>query len=237
MRIKLEAALHTLDAYGDMHDVPVDINQVRQAFGLPALTPLEIETEQQINTCDTLQMMRINVEELSAEQLFRLLPRAQLINHRGFLDRVVGAVTKYPELLEPERYAQLLHAYIDLARYQPAVTEQKRRIEVAKAWSAQQEQTFEQSLQWEIREMQYRVVQPDEPGYEEFFEHFYQKYVRKFPDLQEMVEGYLEEQGVVPPWKNKSAIVTSDSIEGSDGLQSSSSAGNAGSKLWLPGQR
>ena len=85
--------------------------------------------------------------------------------------------------------------------------------------------------------MQYRVFQPGEAGHDEFFEQFYQKFVRKFPDLQEMVETYLQEQGMVPPWKSRSEILMPDQTGGGASFQSASAGESSGSKLWLPGQR
>lgn len=224
LAVPLAAAVNVFDAFADQFNHQLNIDSVRKQLGVASSEPYEIEEDAQLNSCEFLKMLRISIDKLSDEQLKLLLNRTQLIQHCRFTEQVLSIALQREDIVEEERMAQVLHAFIDLARDDFDIDLAIERIQLARQWAEKSNQKFEETLQWEIRELQFRVVNPEDPALEEFLENLHSQYLRKLPDLEMVINNLLAMHEITPPWLKGNIITAGESQPGSGG------------KLWLPGQ-
>ncbi len=239
LSLKLAAALNVFDAYANISKYQINLEQLRTRLGLPDPTPYEITQDSQLNTCDVLQMLRIPVESLPESQLALLLNRAQLNQHVGFNERLLGCVLKFPQIVDQQRMAQILHAYIDIARENFDMETAYERIQLARNWAAESGQKFEDTLQWEIRELQLRMLEPQSEKLTSFLNELYSRFLRKLPELEAVVIEWLGQHGITPPWNSSPGILLAGSGSSLEktGWKSEGLTPEQPAKLWLPGQR
>ena len=232
LSIKLAAAVNVLDAFANKRRIRLDLEALKTSLGLPPTAPYEITSDNQINTCDVLQMLRVPVASLTEEQLRLLINRAQLIQHRGFTEQILNCAVRYPHLQEPSRMRQILHAYIDLASDEDDPNIILGRIEQARNWARELGEKFEDMLQWELRELQARMQQSDDAELTGFLNQLHSRFLRKLPQLEEAVTSILLQAGITPPWGS-----SLETALPSSGIWSPEAAvPNPGGKLWIPGQ-
>ncbi|MFN3157829.1 MAG: tetratricopeptide repeat protein [Rubinisphaera brasiliensis] len=237
MSVKLAAAVNVFDAFANKFNYALDTDALKSSLGLPASEPFRIEQDSQLNSCDVLQMLRIDVESLTEQQLALLINRAQLIQHPRFNERLLASILKFPNIVEPQRMTQILHAYIDLARDSFDQSAALERIELARQWSKTTGQKFEDTLQWELRELQFRILEPEKDDFVAFLNNLHERFLRKLPELEQLIEGLLSEHQITPPWKSAAGIASAGE-QNSGGLWSPETQQQPASsgKLWLPGQ-
>ena len=226
LAIQLAATVNIFDVFADQFNHQLDTAAIKNLIGVEPSEPYVIEDDSQLDSCEFLKMLRIPVEKLDDEQLKQLLNRTQLIQHSRFTEQVLHVVLQRENIIEDKRMAQVLHAYIDLARDNFNLDKAIERIQIARQWAEKSGQSFEETLQWEIRELQFRVTNPDDPGLNEFLENLHSQYLRKLPDLENVINGLLAMHDIVPPWA-KGNIITAGAESQAD----------SGGKLWLPGQK
>ncbi|MCG6155998.1 tetratricopeptide repeat protein [Rubinisphaera margarita] len=237
--VRLAAAVNVLDAFADRYNYQIDLPKMRQKFGLPEIESYAIRDDQELSSCEVLQMLRIPVETLTDSQAVMLLNRSQLIQHAGFMEKVLADVLQRENVVDLQRMPQIWHAYIDLARDKYDRDEALARIEQAKQWSQRSGQKFEDSLQWEMRQLQFLVIDPKDESLQPFLKDMHQKYLRKLPELEEAIIAYLNEHDIEPPWNTTGGIVVAGSVSQSiskDPWSPESAQPTGGGKLWLPGQ-
>lgn len=225
LEISLAATVNVFDVFADQFNHQLDTDAVKKQLGVPCSQSYEIEDDSQLNSCEFLKMLRVPVGKLSDEQLKQLLNRTQLIQHSRFTEQVLDVVMQREDIVEEKRMPQVLHSYIDLARDNFNVDAALERIQLARDWAAKSGQAFEETLQWEIRELQFRVVSPEDPSLNDFLEKLHSQYLRKLPDLENVINNLLAMHDITPPWAAGNIITA--------GAESPSSSGG---KLWLPGQ-
>lgn len=236
---KLAAAIYVLDAFADRYNYQIDIPGLREKYSLPSQESFPVADEQELSACDVLQMLRIPIETLTDDQAAILLNRTQLIQHAGFTEKVLAEVLRREDVVELERMPQIWHAYIDLARDKYDREEALNRIEQAKAWAEKSGQKFEESLQWEMRQLQFLVIDPQDDSLMPFLEQMHRKYLRKLPELEEAITAYLEEHDITPPWNTRGSILVAGSSASSISQEmwpAETPQESTGSKLWIPGQ-
>jgi len=237
MSVRLAAAVNVFDAFANKFNYPLDTAALKESLGLPASAPFQIEQDSQLNSCDVLQMLRIDVESLTEQQLAMLINRAQLIQHPRFNERLLASILKFPNIVDPQRMTQILHAYIDLARDSFDQAAALERIELARQWSKTTGQKFEDTLQWELRELQFRILEPEQDDFTPFLTNLHDRFLKKLPELEQLIEGLLQEHRITPPWRSAAGIVTAGE-QAAGGLWSPEAQQQpaGGGKLWLPGQ-
>ena len=105
-----------------------------------------------------------------------------------------------------------------------------------------QEEAFEHSLQWEMRELSFRLEDPDDPALDPLLKHIWNDYGMKVPQLRDYLNQLVDVFGVPSPWQSEAGIVTAEESTGATtegGIWTPSAAqGSQGGekKLWLPGQ-
>ncbi|TWT61164.1 tetratricopeptide repeat protein [Rubinisphaera italica] len=236
---KLAAAINVLDSFADRYNYQIDVSALREKFGLPPQESFSVADEQELSACDVLEMLRIPIESLTDDQAAILLNRTQLIQHAGFTEKVLAEVLRREDVVELERMPQIWHAYIDLARDKYDREEALNRIEQAKVWAEKSGQKFEESLQWEMRQLQFLVIDPQDDTIIPFLEQMHHKYLRKLPELEEAITAYLNEHDIAPPWDTRGKILVAGASASSISQEmwpEETPQGSSGGKLWVPGQ-
>ncbi len=237
LAIPLAAAVNIFDIFADQFNHQLDTDAIREQLNIEKFEPYEIIDDAQLDSCEVLEMLRIPVESLSDEQLKQLLNRSQLIQHSRLSERVLGIALQKEGVIEDERMPQALHNYIDLAKFDFKIDVSLQRVQLAREWSERVGQEPTKALEWEMRELQFRMEDPETPGLVDFLNKLYQQYLRKMPELEAIITNLLAMNNVLPPW-HSGKIVTPGGESASNELWNPEKEAEAssGGKLWLPGQ-
>lgn len=238
LSIKLAAALYVLDAYADRQKYQLDLHALKDQYGVAQSEPYPVTDEQDLTSCDVMQMLRIPLEQLNDQQLSVLVHRAQLIQHSGFMERLLSLVLFRENVIPVDRMPVLWHAYVDLARDKFDRNLALERLQQAREWAAKIGQKFEETLQWEMRQLQFLVTDPKDEKIPEFLNEFHKKFLRKLPDLEQVIVQFLKEHNIEPTWGTDKSIVIAGSVKDVEQGNWSTAGSEAATpgKLWIPGQ-
>ncbi len=237
LAIPLAAAVNIFDIFADQFNHQLDVESLREQLGIEKCETYEIEDDAQLNSCDVLEMLRISVESLSDEQLKQLLNRSQLIQHSRFSEQVLKIALNRQEIIEEERMPQALHTFIDLARDDFNTEAAIERVQLAREWSEKTEQKPGEALQWEMRELQFRMADPEDPSLMDFLKDLHQQYLRKMPDLEAVITNLLAMNNILPPWYSGNIVTPGDNPQAQELWNpDEETEASSGGKLWLPGQ-
>jgi len=237
LAIPLAAAVNIFDIFADQFSHQLDADGLREQLGLEKNEPYDIKDDAQLDSCEVLEMLRIPVESLNDEQLRQLLNRSQLIQHSRFSEQVLEIALQKEGVIEEERMPQALHNFIDLAKLDFKIDVALQRVQLAREWSERIGQEPTKSLEWEMRELQFRVEDPEDPGLIDFLNKLYQQYLRKMPELEAIITNLLAMSNILPPWCSGN-IATPGGESDSNELWNpeKETEASSGGKLWLPGQ-
>ncbi len=240
LAIPLAAAINIFDIFADQFNHQLEVDRIREQLKVDKSEPYEIENDDQLNSCEVLEMLRIPIEKLSNDQLKQLLARTQLIQHSRFSDRILDVVLHRDGIIEQERMAPVLHTFIDLAKNDFKYDVAFARIQLGREWSEKNRQKPTDALQWEIRELQLRMQDPEDhndPRLMELLERLYQQYLRKMPELESIITDLLAVYDIQPPWYGGKILTsTGESVSNELWSPEKEAEANSGGKLWLPGQ-
>lgn len=240
LKIQLEAAVNVLDAHADRRSRFLDVENLRSQLQLDPPTPLEITEETSISGLSYLELMRVDVPNLSDENLMHVLNRAIMMHHNRFLEKVLTVAFERESIHDEIDILRLLHSLVDLQRDAFNREATLEWIEKGRSMAAEQDNSFEAVLQWEMRELIFRLDDPDDPELEPLLNKMNNNYVKKLPRLREYLDGLLDAYNVTPPWDDTGKIVVADSVaEVGTGVWSpgsESSDEGESKKLWVPGQ-
>ena len=215
---------------------------MRQEFDLPPRAPAQLEDDASLNTLTAIRLRRLALDTLTDEQILRTLNRALLLQHNGFLYRVLKEVASRPECLKKADAQRVLDRLGLICQKSNRLSESLDWIERGRS-HAGQSSSFEQTFRWDMRELGLRLDDPEDPGLDRFLKHVWTSYRSKLPDLRDALEPTLQAYGIKGPWDSSGIVVPADSTDANADAdlwvpQSSDEAGESGGKkLWLPGQQ
>ena len=105
------------------------------------------------------------------------------------------------------------------------------------------ENEFEQTLQLEMRELNLRLQDTEDPGLRDLLSRLWTDYGSKLPQLREELQSLVEAEDITPPWSADGGSVTAsglwtpgDPTPAPEGEGEGEGEGGAAKKLWVPGQ-
>ena len=239
-QVQLEAAVNVLDAHADRRSRLLDVESLRSQLQLATPSHLEVTEEISISGLSFQELMRIDVQNLSDENLMHVLNRAILLHHNRFLEIVLTVAFERESIHGEIDILRLLHSLVDLQRDAFDREATLEWIDKGRSMAAEQDNSFEAVLQWEMRELIFRLDDPDDPEIEQLLIKMNENYVKKLPRLRDYLDGLLEAYNVTPPWDDSGKIVVADSVsEVGTGVWSPGSQSpdeGESKKLWVPGQ-
>jgi len=245
LKVALAAAVFAFEAICEGNDYSLDVAQLCEQLQLDLEKPIPVSDTTPLNSFSSMQLHRLAVGELSDHQLQLTLQRALLIHHSRFLESVLREVLERPSCVEKIDLNRAYSTLSELCRKRFQFDDALQWIAKGRQAADTQERASENRLQWELRELNQRREDPDDPELNTLLERIHRNYCSKIPELQTHLEELCEDLGVPVPWHSGAALVAPGADSGSTtvgGIWTPDSAPETGGaeadekKLWLPGQ-
>ncbi len=232
-----QAALVVLDAYINAAGLVTDLSSISEKLKLPRVELKPVTAQTEINTFSFMKIWQLDFGSLSDDQLKRIFKRAMLMRHHDVIKRVLMETMQRPEVLSQVDQGQLLHQLTDLSRSEQDREGTLKWIQDGKQWATSQPKHFEAEMEWEMRELIFRLDDPSDPHLRGLLERIQRTYIKKLPQLKGYLDTLLRSVGVTPPWDS---LTGNGEGLGGGGLwtpeSQAAAATGAGGGLWLPGQ-
>jgi hypothetical protein len=238
-RLRLTAAVYVLDGHATMLRRRLDVATVCRRLQIDPLRDENLDEQTPLNAYSTMRLLLVPVERLSDRQLKLAINRAWLIHHVDFQERVLREGLSRPSLageLDLHRSYGMLTA---ICRAELRHEEALDFVSQGFASVKDGPEAFEQRLHWKLEELSIRADQPDDPELPPLFQHLWDYYGNKLPEIRADLMMLVEHYGLPIPRISDAGLVTAGSV--SEGMSPSGvwvpGASEGGEKkLWLPGQ-
>ena len=231
-RLKLSAAVDCLEAVADdMHSLsPID--EIRQEFGLPEPTPIQILDDNHLQSLSLSQLRRVDLSALSDEQFRMVAQRASMARMGRLTHKVLKTWVEERDasFKNNDERLMILASLADL-------TSRSLHDAESLAWNAKARtivdalpNAFERVVEWKLRELQLHLGNKDQVN--SLFRDLWDVYGAKMPRLRQILGGIVDELGIARPWEQ--GIVSATSDTGGLWTPDAQSDAPAGQKLWLP---
>lgn len=240
-RVALTAAVTVFDAYCAVRGYILPEAKLFERLEIPVPQAFELNAETDLNELSLTQLRRVDPAALEGKRLEQVAHRALLVRHpahalaviRTVIDRgMAGRVRADTE--------SLCAAAGEICRASLRSEESLEWVERGKSAAEGAEQRFEHVLQWKLREMGYRLDDPEDPVLRDLLRELWDRYGSKLPWLRERLTALVDQMEIDAPWES---VVVAGSMpdQGGAGVwspgEASQPAAEGEKKLWLPGDR
>ncbi len=240
LKVRLAAAVVVLDAFCDQSGYTIDRISIRQRLGLPEETRIDATNETPLKSYSSCQMMRLNIESLTDEQISTVLNRALLTYHGGFLYPLLQNVLTRPAVMNRLDLNRIYTGMVEMARDRYDREACFHWLEKGKEQAKTTDKPFENQLQWEMRELATRLEDPQDPKLSQLLSRMWDYYGQKLPDLRDYLIQLVRSCNITPPWEGGGdSVGTGDGQTAVDGIWvpgGETPEENSENKLWVPGQ-
>jgi tetratricopeptide (TPR) repeat protein len=244
LKVRLAAAVMVLDAYADRNQQILDVSPLYERLDIAAPALMELIPQTSWNALSAMQMHRLLIADLTDEQLVGTLNRALLIHHSDFLYKVLTEILKRPACVEKIDCDRAYCTLVDLCRERSRTEEGLKWIAKGRELAESSEKAFENVLQWKMREMVFRLNDPDDSELPSLLKHLWEYYGPKVPQLRTSLATVVNTYGLKCPWEDGTSIVTPQTASGASAqekiwtpdAQNDPASEKSEKKLWLPGQ-
>jgi len=237
---QVRAAVYVLDTFCSRNAHTLDLDAVCRSIGVTGCQPMLVTDDVSLTSCSALQLHRLNVADLTDEQLTCVLNRALLLHHGRFLYDVLRTVLERPSLMDTVDLGRVYRTLSDLAGSRFDRQERLDWIAAGLEWATAQENSFQQALTWKTQELVVRLEEPTDSELPALLRHLWDHYGAKVPELRPYLSELVQRFQVPAPW-DEPAIASvggaaSPADQGEVWTPESKPEGQEKSKLWLPGQ-
>lgn len=228
---QLDAAVLVLDAVCVRLGLHFDLADIRQRLNLQDLEPLQPAADQPLTGLPLLQFHRLDTSSITDDQAIEFANRISLIGHHRLLQTATAELTKRPAALEefgPVR-AFLLQA--------TTAREALDSAQVAKSFNAARDSVedspdaFRTKLELNIRELSFRLDDPEDPELPALLKNIRDQYFHKIPEIADVIQEELSHSGCLHLMEH-----LTDSPKGLWTPDQVTADASSSSKLWMPGQ-
>ena len=239
---RLAGALFVLDAVCDRGRYELDLNALRERFGLPRVEPTEAPADAVLNSYSILHLQRVDLSKLDDRQLLTVLNRVLLVHPARFLRAALAEALNRDSLSEQFDRQRAFHTLGELARDRYDYDEAFEWLERGRAEAKAADDAFEAVFRWDSRELALRLETPDDPALMPLIERLDRYYGPKLPQFRPYLTQILEVHDVTPPPSvavnaGSAEIATASAPPDAGGVWTPGAPAAAGGpkKLWVPG--
>ncbi|HEY1064680.1 MAG TPA: hypothetical protein VGE52_01160 [Pirellulales bacterium] len=239
LKTRVEASVLGLEMAAAASPVPMDFATLRAQLGLPNPAPVDGTTKTPM-TCTPGELSRVEVAPLSDKAVAPYFIEAASLRLMAKARELAEAIVTRPAL---EKDPTLVDALSFLVRTSTAREEALKWIEEARAKTAK---LLPSNAMWDMLEFEIHMQTGDAASLQKVLQHLATVHGRE-PEVQEMLQQVMAQaqmlQGRMPggiPAASSAAAAVPASAPPSSGLwtpdaPASPPAGQAPSKLWMPG--
>jgi Flp pilus assembly protein TadD len=235
LRKQLAGAIYFLQAYAATGDVSVDVDELRSRLKLPPCTPLAASEAPQPSIVSLLTVSRLAPADISSDELPLI---TQFFISAGIRLKIIPLLDEMirrglPLYGIPPESTFLIRASI--ARAESDRDLAFSLLEQAREFVSSRPDVFRLKLELDIRELAWRLDFPEDPQIVPLLHRLRDQYLRKIPELAELIEEQLTEAGCERflPEIQLAAAPPQSSLWTPGAQQPAQPAGS----LWIPGQR
>lgn len=242
LKLALAAAIDVLDAYADRGHMSLDVLALREQFGIEPPRPFDVTPATPLANISVMQMNRLPVDRLTDEQLVYTYNRALLIHYGRFLFTVLKELVSRPSCHDRVDLNRAYLTLVELCRTRFDRNEALHWLEQGRQAAKHQENAFELTLQWDMRELLLRLDDPSDPALPSLADRIKREYGAKLPNVRQYVESVLYLHGAGPPPASMPDTAAPEASPaalepGKIWTPVAAGAGSGGErKLWVPGQ-
>jgi len=225
LRVKLSAAVILVDTLVQETRTRFDCNRLRRRLGLLELGPID-PRQTPVEEIPLLRLDRVEVENLSNEDLLRCYYRAATFGAQQALIRFARAVIERPDL---GRREARLHAYQQLARLADSSEESLRLVDEGREETKAAGQSC---ASWDLFELSLRFGLADGAEASRLLNHLHNHHWHE-PGVPDAVTDMLIEVGLLRPDGSPAADPAAAAGQ-QPGIVVPGQAGAEPGKLWTP---
>ena len=236
--VPLAGALYVLDAVCDRGRYELDLNDLREQFSLPTITPQPAAEDANLAAYSILHLQRTNVASLTDRQLLTVMNRALLVHPARFLRAVLTEALGREGIAGDFDRQRAYHTLGELARDRYDYDEAFDWLDRGRAEAKEADDPFEAVFRWDTRELALRLETPDDPELAPLIERLDGYYGPKLPQFRPYLRQILKAHDVDPPASIGAPADDGEPVAagGDGGLWTPDApAGGSGKKLILPG--
>jgi tetratricopeptide (TPR) repeat protein len=238
LRVPLAAAINVLDAFCDSRSRTLNVNELRQQYDLPAMEPMDLPADENVNVLSLMQLRRVNLKSLSDDQFKPLLRRVMLSRHNlHAYETLREYIENRGHLVEemPQEREQALEALVDVCQRTLRRDEAIKWAQHGQTMAKSAAKPFNSLLTWKMKELIVRLQDRQDPGLKTLFDELWNHFGPKLPQLRDTLRQLGAMAGLEPPGPG---VVAAESTLGDAGagLQLEPASAGESKKLWLPGQ-
>lgn len=241
-RVKLAATVYLLDSTCEIAiGMLPSVAEVLKRFNLPEPAATKIDEHQPLHLLSNMQIHRLELSDITDEQLRRVLDRMRLTNHSSFVYLLLTEALSRPEFAENHLdMNQVCSTFVSICQKQNKTEEALKWVERGRESVDEGEGHFEAVLQWDARKLSVLVYQQDDAEFRSYLQLMREQYGHKIPQYLAVLEQSLTEllKGPLPVSLTEGlelAEVASSSTEIWTPESESEQQPKEEKKLWLPG--
>ena len=237
LRKQLAGAIYFLQAYAATGDVSVDVDELRSRLKLPPCTPLSASEVPRPGIVSLLTISRLPPADISDEDLPYI---TQLFINAGIRLKIIPLLDEVIRRGLPMYGRAPEAAFIirgNIARMDLDHELSFSLLDQARESVNSRPDSFRLRLEIDIRELAWRLDFPEDSQIIPLLHKLRDQYLRKIPELAELIEEQLTEAGCEHFLSEIQLAPTSASPQSSLWTPGAQQPAPAAGSLWIPGQR
>ncbi len=224
LKIQTAAAVVVLYSLAQRLNREIRIADLRERLNIPNPAPRIMETHQAVESVPLLRYCQLSLSDLTDSQLLQLVNRVGLIHGVDLLEQVVDELFGRPQAIEEysPRRAHMMRALV--ARLRNRIDDMAESFDAARKAVLDDSDQFQSRLELDLKELTFRLDDPEDPGIPQLLRSMRDQYFRKVPEIAEVVRQQLTRGGCEKYLPELEMPTIMEAPAPSSG------------KLWLPGQ-
>ena len=234
--VKVGANVLVLDAVLCRMGSCAQLSEIRSRLGVPAPSTLDLSPEQSVTSLPLLQLCRLNVKQLTDEQVIEFTNRMTLIRHIGLLKVAAEELACRPAAVKKFSAARINALLATIAREQNDMQKVSQYFAIAREALENDKDAFRLKLEIDIREFSYRLDNPLDPDLKPLLLSIRNRYFVKIPEIEEVLRQELEKSSCQHLLEVLDTAPVASETTGRLWTPGAAGSTASGGKLWVPGQ-
>ena len=228
---QLDAAVLVLDSVCNRLGQNLNLTDVRQRLKLQDLEQLKPSEDQVLTGLPLLQFHRLDASSITDGQAIEFANRISLVGHHSLLQAATAELTKRPAALEEFGAIRAFLLQATAAREALDVEQVAKCFDAARDSIGDAADGFRTRLELDIRELSFRLDNPEDPELPALLVNIKDQYFHKFPEIADVIREELSNSGCL---HLMDGLGDAPKNLWTPEKETAEAAGS--SKLWMPGQ-
>lgn len=236
LKVKRAACVIGLMVAASRYELAPDFAAIRQRLNVPAPVPRDIPEHFVMAAIPAIEYERIDVTKLTSTQLHEFTNRCSILGLRHQIRAGLDELATRPEGIKEydARRGWLMRAAI--ARVEEDYEFSYQCLDHARSAAATGTDVFRHQLELDIRELSFRLDDPEDPGLTTLLHRIRDRYLHKIPDIEAVIREQLNVAGCGHLASELEGGLTTVGAGSSLWTPGAAAESAETGKLWIPGQ-